>query len=136
MTLIARGTFEVSMHPQSPHEPADGATLGRMALDKVFHGELEGVGKGEMLTAVTDTAGSAGYVAIERVTGTLHGQSGSFVLQHSGTMHAGTQRLEIGVVPDSATGALRGLAGRLLIKIAEGQHFYEFEYTLGAPAGS
>jgi len=126
----AKGTFDVAMKPQSDGDKAPGATLGRMSLDKVFSGDLAGAGKGEMLTAMTDVAGSAGYVAIERVTGTLHGRAGSFVLQHAATMNRGAPALAITVVPDSGTGALAGLTGRLAIDIVDGRHFYDFDYTL------
>lgn len=118
------------MKPVSTPDEADGNSLGRMSLDKQFDGDLVAVGKGEMLTAMTSTQGSAGYVAIERVTGTLHGRRGSFVLQHSGSMSAGAQQLTIGVVADSGTGELRGLQGTLVITIAEGKHSYAFTYAL------
>lgn len=101
-----------------------------MSLDKQFHGDLEGTSKGQMLTAGTAVKDSAGYVAIERVDGTLKGQRGSFVLQHSGTMTRGAPQLVITVVPDSGTGQLVGLAGKMTILIADGKHSYEFEYTL------
>lgn len=130
MVTVATGRFTVEMKPLAPPAEADGVSLGRMALDKRFEGELQATGQGEMLTALTPVKGSAGYVAIERVSGSLHGRSGSFVLQHSGTMDQGAQQLSITVVPGSGTGALAGLAGSLRIRIAEGQHFYEFEYTL------
>jgi hypothetical protein len=104
MTAHAKGTFEVELNPQGPQDKAEGATLARMSIDKKFHGDLEAVGKGEMLSAMTDVMGSAGYVAIERVTGTLHGRTGAFVLQHTGTMTRGAQQLVVSVVPDSATG--------------------------------
>ena len=110
-------------------DKAEGSTLGRMSLDKLFHGDLEATGKGEMLTAGTDT-GSAGYVAIERVTGTLQGRSGSFALMHVGTMTRDAQQLSITVVPDSGAGQLVGIAGKLAITIDDGKHFYDFEYTL------
>lgn len=103
-----------------------------MSLDKQFHGDLEGTSKGEMLTAMTSVQGSAGYVAIERVSGTLHGRSGTFVLQHNATMTRGAPQLAIIVVPDSGTGQLAGLAGKMTINIADGKHSYEFEYTLAA----
>jgi hypothetical protein len=131
-TLVARasGTFEVTLAPQATaHEPA-GAPLGRLAIDKEFRGDLAGTSKGEMLTAMTSVKESAGYVAIERVTGTLQGRKGSFVLQHSGTMTRGTPSLVITVVPDSGTEELTGLAGTMTISITGGKHFYEFEYTL------
>jgi hypothetical protein len=104
--------------------------VGRMAIAKQFHGGLEAVSRGQMLAAMTDTEGSAGYVAIERVTGTLDGREGTFALQHSGTMTRGAQQLSITVVPDSGTGELAGLAGTMTIQIADGKHSYDFEYTL------
>jgi len=112
--------------------PAEGAepTLGRMSIDKTVHGDLEGTSKGEMLTAGTSVKGSAGYVAIERVTGSLHGRSGSFTLQHSGTMTRGAPELVVTVVPDSGTDQLAGISGKLEIKITGGKHFYEFEYMV------
>lgn len=106
------------------------ATLGRMSIDKQFHGDLEATSEGEMLTAVTEVKGSAGYVAVERVSGTLHGRTGSFVLQHSGTMNRGVPELTVTVVPDSGTGQLVGLAGKMAIQITDGKHLYDFEYTL------
>ncbi|SDD45406.1 Protein of unknown function [Variovorax sp. CF079] len=130
MNKKASGTFEVKMRPLWQSEQTEGATLGRMSLDKQFSGDLAGTGQGEMLSAVTTTLGSAGYVAIERVAATLHGREGSFVLQHTGTMTRGEQQLSITVVPDSATGQLAGLAGRLAIRIADGKHFYDFDYSL------
>jgi hypothetical protein len=130
VTTRASGTFEVKLNPQSTDDNAEGATLGRMSIDKQFHGDLDATSKGEMLTAGTSVKGSAGYVAIERVTGTLHGRSGTFVLQHSGTMTRGAPQLTVTVVPDSGTSQLVGLAGRMMIKIADGKHSYDFEYTL------
>jgi hypothetical protein len=127
MPTRASGTFEVKLSPQT----ADGdATHGRMTLDKQFHGDLEGTSKGEMLTAMTEAQGSAGYVAIEKFTGKLHGRTGTFVLQHSGLMTRGAPSLTITVVPDSGTGELKGLAGKMSITIAEGKHSYDFEYSL------
>ncbi len=130
VALHASGTFEVKLSPQPPEDKAEGATLGRMSIDKQFHGDLEGTSKGQMLTAMTDVKGSAGYVAIERITGTLHGHSGSFVLQHSGTLTKGAAQQSITVVPDSGTGQLAGLTGKMTITIADGKHSYDFEYTL------
>lgn len=129
MTMKASGTFEVKLIPQTSDDKTEGATLGRMSIDKQFHGDLEATSKGEMLTAMTGVKDSAGYVAIERVTGTLRGRSGSFILQHNGTMRRGEQQLTITVVPDSETGQLAGLTGKMTIKIVDGKHFYEFEYT-------
>jgi hypothetical protein len=101
-----------------------------MSIDKQFHGDLEATSKGMMLSAGTAVKGSAGYVAIERVSGALHGRSGAFVLQHSGTMTRGAPQLTISVVPDSGTEGLVGLAGKMAITIADGKHSYDFEYTL------
>lgn len=130
MTQTARGSFTVQMTPQAEPVAVDGVSTGRMALAKRFEGDLVATGQGEMLTALTPEKGSAGYVAIERVTGTLHGRSGSFVFQHSGTMDRGAQQLSIGVVPGSGTGALAGIQGSFRLRIVDGQHFYEFDYTL------
>jgi uncharacterized protein DUF3224 len=128
MTTYAGGTFEVNLTPQD--DKSEDATLGRMTIDKQFHGDLEAVSKGQMLTAGTAVNGSAGYVAIERVSGKLHGLNGSFTLQHNATMTRGEPQLTITVVPDSGTGQLAGLAGKMMIKIADGKHSYDFEYTL------
>ncbi len=127
MTTHATGTFEVKLTPQ----PIDGELLSRMTIDKVFRGDLEGTSKGEMLAAGTATQGSAGYVAIERVTGTLNGRTGTFALQHSGTMTRGTPTLSVTVVPDSGTGQLVGLTGRMNIIIEGKQHSYTLDYSLG-----
>jgi hypothetical protein len=129
----AAGALEVKVDPQGEADKAEGSTLGRYSLDKQYHGDLEATAKGTMLTAGTDVKGSAGYVALERVTGTLQGRSGSFVLQHSGTMAHGELQLSITVVPDSGTGQLTGIAGKMNIIIAAGKHSYEFDYTLPAP---
>jgi hypothetical protein len=128
--MHASGTFEVRMTPQPAQDDVGDPGIGRMVLDKQFHGDLEATGKGQMLPAGTDVSGSAGYVALERVSGTLHGRSGTFALQHSGTMTRGTPQLSITVVPDSGCGELLGLTGTLAITITGGQHFYDFEYTL------
>ena len=130
VTHHARGTFDVAIAPTAADDYADGATLGRMTLDKTFRGDLEATSRGQMLTAMTPVRNSAGYVAIERVVGTLGGRRGTFVLQHSGTMERGAQRLTLAVVPDSGTDELTGLAGTMTIQIADGVHAYAFEYTL------
>jgi len=130
VSLHATGTFEVKLNPQAPDGKFEDATLGRMTIDKQIHGDLEATSKGQMLTAGTDVKGSAGYVAIERITGTLHGRSGSFVLQHTGTMNRGVPQLSITVVPDSGTGQLLGLTGKMTINITDGKHSYDFDYTL------
>lgn len=128
--LHARGTFDVKLTPQGADDTRDGATTGRMTADKQYHGDLEGTGQGEMLSALADVKGSGSYVAIERVSGTLNGRKGTFVLAHSGTMTRGAQQLNITVVPDSGTGELAGLTGKMAIEITGGQHKYDFEYVL------
>lgn len=133
MSVLAKGSFTVEMRPLSEADVVDGVGLGRMSLAKQFAGDLSATGRGEMLTALTPVKDSAGYVAIERVNGTLHGRAGSFVFQHTGTMSQGSQRLSISVVPDSATGALAGLAGDFRLSIVDGRHLYEFEYSLPSP---
>ena len=130
MTTRASGTFEVKMSPQAPDEGAEGVGIGRMLLDKKFAGDLEATSKGQMLAAGTPT-GSAGYVAMEQVTGALAGRSGTFVLQHSGTMTRAAPSLTVSVVPDSGTGELQGLSGSMQIIIADGLHSYVFDYALG-----
>ncbi len=132
MASHASGSFEVKLDALEPEDAADGTSLGRRSIDKRFHGELEAVSKGQMLTAGTGVKGSAAYVAIERLTGTLHGRRGSFILQHSGTLDRGAAQQSVTVVPNSGTGDLVGLAGRMTINIADGKHGYEFEYTLPA----
>ena len=130
MAAHATGTFNVKLTPQPPDDKAEGSTLSRMTIDKQFHGDLEATAKGQMLTAVTDVKGSAGYVAIERITGTLSGRSGSFVLQHSGILTRGAQQQSVTVVPDSGTGQLVGLTGKMTGTIEAGKHSYDLEYTL------
>lgn len=129
MTTHASGTFDVKMTAQVPDDKV-AAAVGRFSIDKQFHGELEGTSKGEMLAISTAVPGSAGYVAMEQITGTLNGRTGTFALQHTGTMTRGAPQLSVTVVPDSGTGELSGLSGKLDIKIADGKHFYEFDYTL------
>jgi hypothetical protein len=132
MTMHARGTFEVTVTPQPPGETGDHAAVDRMTLDKQFHGDLEATSAGQMLAMSASVAGSAGYVAMEQVSGRLHGQLGTFVLQHSGTMTRGTPALAVTVVPDSGTGGLVGLAGTMAIDIVDGEHRYDFAYILPA----
>ncbi|CAN5611245.1 DUF3224 domain-containing protein [soil metagenome] len=126
----ARGTFDVKLAVLQGYDTAPTTLLGRRSIDKQFHGDLAATSIGEMLSAGTAVKGSAGYVAIELVTGTLAGKAGTFVLQHSGTMNQGRPDLLITVVPDSGTEALTGLTGKLMIEIKEGKHFYDFEYEL------
>jgi hypothetical protein len=134
MSLHATGAFEVKMDPQAPDEKAGGAAIGRMLLDKQFHGDLEATSKGTMLAAGTAVKGSAGYVALEIVTGTLEGRTGTFVLQHAGTLTRGTPQLSITIVPDSGTGQLTGITGTMTINNADGKHTYDLEYTLPEPS--
>jgi hypothetical protein len=134
MSTRATETFEVQLKPQAPDGYADGASLGRMTIDKAYRGDLAGSAKGQMLTALTAVKGSAAYVAMERVDGTLHGRRGSFVLGHRGIITRGEQQLTPTVVPDSGTDQLTGISGTMQIKIADGVHSYAFEYAL--PEGS
>lgn len=128
--MRATGPFEVKLNPLPTCHADAGSPLGRMSLDKQFHGDLEATSKGEMLASMSPVKGSAGYVAMEQVTGTLAGRSGSFVLQHSSTMTRGEPRQNVFVVPDSGTGELAGLSGTMTIIIAPGgAHSYEFEYA-------
>jgi len=122
----AKGTFDVKMVPQAD----DTADVGRMTLDKTFHGDLEASSIGQMIAVRTPTEGSAGYVAMERVMGTLGGKKGSFALQHFGTMNRGKQHLRIEIVPDSGTDGLAGISGTLDIIIEKGAHFYVLDYAL------
>lgn len=135
MTQLAKGTFVVSLQPL-PFE--NEAQLGRMSIDKQISGDLVATTKGQMLSARTDVKGSAGYVAVEKVTGALAGRQGSFVLQHTGIMNRGVASLSVTVVPDSGTGELAGIEGEFKINIVEGSHLYEFAYRFagnGKPEG-
>lgn len=134
MSTRASGTFEVKVTPQTPGDKSSGTAIGRMSIDKQFLGDLKGTSKGEMLAVGTDVKGSAGYVAMEQVNGTLNGRTGAFTLQHSGTMTRGAPLLSVTVVPDSGTGELKGLSGRMSIVIADGKHSYEFEYAIASEA--
>ncbi len=125
----ARGVFEVTLTPQTA---AEGDPLGRLTIDKRFHGDIDGTSIGQMLAVQTALENSAGYVALERVTGTLHGRDGTFALQHNGLMARGVQELSIVVVPDSGTGQLTGLTGSLTLEIINGQHRYDLTYTLSS----
>jgi hypothetical protein len=125
------GSFIVKLQPLPTSATAEsGNTLGRMSIDKTFSGALSATSKGEMLSALTAVKGSAGYVAIEQVSGSLDGKTGSFVLQHFGIMHNGTQRLVLEVVPASGSGELAGISGKMAIRIEDGQHYYDFDYQL------
>ena len=131
MDMKIKGTFEVKMDPlDSSFEAADGAAFNRMKLEKTYDGPLTAKSKGEMLTMMTTVKGSAGYVAIEQVQGSLQGKPGSFALQHFGIMHSGNNRLILEVIPGSGTNALKGLSGTMEIIIEAGNHFYEFDYQL------
>ena len=129
----AEGSFDVKTLPMLPDDVTNGTGLGRFLLDKQYHGPLEATSRGEMLTSGTPQSGSAGYVAIEEISGSLDGHKGSFALQHWGTMHAGKSELRVEVVPGSGLGDLNGIAGTLTITIASGgKHFYALDYTLPA----
>ncbi len=122
----ANGTFDVKLTPQG----ATDAAVGRMSIAKQFHGALDARSVGEMLAAMSAVKGSAGYVAMEKVTGSLDGRTGSFVLQHLGVMNRGEQTLSVTVVPDSGTEELVGLTGKMAIEITDGKHLYKFEYEI------
>jgi len=127
---IAKGLFDVQLGPEALSAVAQDTGLGRLSLDKTYHGDLSATGQGEMLAFRSGTPGSAGYVAMETVRGTLHGRNGTFVLQHSSTMTRGVPMQSITVVPDSGTDALTGLTGSLVIEITDGKHAYDFRYAL------
>jgi hypothetical protein len=133
---LATGSFDVRLTPDGAPYVAPGSTLAALTLDKTFRGDLEATSAGRMLSAGTDVKGSAAYVAIERVSGTLRGKTGTFVLQHNGVMTRGAGQLSIAVVPDSGTGDLTGLSGTMSIDITDGKHFYEFDYILAEQATS
>ena len=130
MSRVATGEFVVQLLPLAFEGQAGDSKIGRMSIDKTISADLVATTKGQMLSALTEVKGSAGYVAIERVEGTLKGKKGSFVLQHTGTMSQGSPSLSVTVVPDSGTGELIGLAGQFNIIIVAGKHSYEFKYTL------
>ena len=128
--MTARGEFDVKVIPQPSDDPAAGP-FGRLFLDKRFHGDLDGISKGQMVAARTAVEGSGAYVAFELVSGILHGKTGTFILQHRGTMRRNVPTMEVTVVPDSGTGELSGIAGSMWIVIEGGKHSYELTYTLG-----
>jgi hypothetical protein len=131
MTRRASGTFDVKLTPMTPDAQGGDPGLGRMLIDKRFHGELEGTSQGQMLATMHETIKDSGaYVALERVSAKLNGRAGTFVLQHSGTMARGAQSLSVTVVPDSGSGELKGLTGSMRIIITGRQHAYEFDYAL------
>lgn len=129
MKTHAAGTFDVKITPQKDEGIGD-ATVGRMAIDKTYHGDLEGKGLGQMLAGMGEVKESGAYVAIERVRGTLHGKAGTFAVHHLGIMTRGVQRLAIAVIPDSGTEALTGITGTMTIEISGGTHSYTFDYVL------
>lgn len=130
--MKATGEFEVRLTPLEPYTGGEsGIRLSRLSIEKTFRGDLAGRSLGEMLSARTPVESSAGYVAIEQVQGELYGRRGTFVLQHYGVLVRGAQRLTLEVVPDSGTGDLAGLNGSMAIRIEDGKHFYELEYSFG-----
>jgi len=130
VSVQAAGAFDVKMAPVPVHDESVGPQIGRFFLDKQYQGDLIGAGKGEMLSAMGNEQGSAAYVAIERITGSLHGRSGSFVIQHRGIMTRGAPDLVITVVPDSGDGELAGISGTMAIEIRGREHFYTLDYEL------
>jgi hypothetical protein len=129
--MFAEGEFDVAMQPLDTFAEGSGdVSLGRFSIEKTYHGALAATSRGEMLSARSPVAGSAGYVAIEQVQGTLDGKKGSFVQQHFGVMQDGANRLVLEVVPDSGSGELRGLSGTMTIEIRDGKHFYGFTYVI------
>lgn len=133
MTKIAKGTFEVKMTPMAAEDAVGDAAIGRLGMVKEFAGDLTGTSKGQMLGNQSEVVkGSGGYVAMESFTGTLNGKKGGFILQHIGTMQGGKFDLNVAVVPDSGSGELTGISGKMKIIIEGSKHLYEFEYSLGA----
>lgn len=128
--MQAKGDFEVTRIPQEELDIGGGASVGHSRFDKRFHGPLEATSVVHMLAVMSETPGSGAYVAIERIEGTLDGKRGSFHTQHSGAMDRGTPSLDISVVPDTGTGELTGLQGRIAIDIVDGKHFYTFDYDI------
>ncbi len=128
--MIVKGSFELTMHPEPPYDTVEGVTLARIRFEKRFAGPLEATSEVNMIGARTPIEGSAGYVAIERVTGALVGKRGSFVLMHSGLMTRGTPSLSVVIVPDSGTGELAGIFGTMKIENEGGKHGYELDYEL------
>lgn len=129
MTGQAKGTFDVKVLAQTDDADIGDPTIGRFALDKQFHGDLDAISKGQMLGSRWDN-NAGGYVAIERVSGNLDGHKGSFSLQHTGTMQGGKSNMDVQVVPGSGSGELEGIIGVMTITVADGKHFYDFNYTL------
>ena len=129
--VIATGTFDVAIKPAPDTDHLDGGALGRMTADKTYHGDLEGTAVGQMLTGMSPSEKTSGvYVAIERVTATLQGRKGTFIMHHTGIMDRGAQTLKVTIVPDSGTGQLTGITGTMQIDIRDGKHFYTLEYAL------
>ena len=130
VTTRATGRFDVTVLPLAA-DSSDTGGFDRMSLQKTFSGDLTGTSRGQMVAAGTAVEGSGAYVALERITGTLHGRTGSFMLQHNGTMQGGAYEMRITVVPDSGTGELTGLAGTFLIIFEGKDHLYQFDYRIG-----
>lgn len=131
--MLAKGSFEVKMTGDPPYDVVDGVSLSRARFDKRFSGALDARSEVQMLAARTPQEGSAGYVAVERIVGSLNGKSGSFVVLHMGLMGGGREELRVEIVPDSGTGALAGITGTMRIEVVEGQHRYALDYTLADP---
>jgi hypothetical protein len=131
--MIVKGHFDISMKAEPPFDVVDGVALARARFDKRFFGPLDGTGEVQMLSARTAVPDSAGYVAVERISGSVEGRPGTFVALHTGLMAKGTRSLSITIVPDSGTGELSGIAGRMDIEIVDGKHHYELDYSLVVP---
>ena len=121
-------TLDVNIEAEPPFLEQDGLKLNRNVVRKEFSGDVAGTSEAQMIAVMTDTPGSAGYVAVEHFTGSVAGKSGSFVLQHSGVMNKGDAQLTVTIVPDSGTGGLAGISGTLEIDNDEGQHSYVLYY--------
>lgn len=134
MTSTASGSFDVTLTPLTLDQPGDDGARGRMRLDKRFHGGLDATGAGEMLTGMGDVPGSAAYVAVERISGTLDGRTGSFIVVHRGVMTRGAPELAVTIVPDSGSGELAGISGAMNLIVGNGRHDYSIVYTLPAAA--
>ena len=130
MAQQVKGEFDVKRSPEGPCDMGGGVVAGHFRFDKRFQGALDAVSVVHMLAVGTAVPGSAGYVAVERLSGTLQGRTGTFFMQHSGIMDRGTPSLSLQVVPDSGTGELAGLSGRMAIDIVDGKHYYTFDYSL------
>lgn len=128
--MIVKGTFEVTATPDPSTDEVDGVSIGRVRFDKTFAGPLEAKSKVDFIGVRTKVEGSAGYAGVERITGALEGKRGTFVVLHQGLIERGQQSLTLIIVPDSGTGELAGIHGKMAIRIEGGQHYYELDWAL------